>query len=114
MDELGNVTGMGDITLGADDASPLPDVSNGAQDMQPETPTGNGSGLFIDGAAVNKTLGQVLNYAILRDQLQMSRQPTAMQMGALQTQALQARTQSRNSTLLLLLAVGAGVILLAR
>jgi hypothetical protein len=68
-------SGFGDIDLstiadGSTDGVPL-DVSNGAPDMQPSTPTGNGSGVFLDSTSQNRIFGgleKVLDYALQRDQ----------------------------------------------
>jgi hypothetical protein len=73
-------TGFGDAdpygVLGTGSYAPvLTDVSNGSPPQQPSTPTGNGTGVFIDSGQQNgmfNLLGQALNYAITRDQQKMT------------------------------------------
>lgn len=113
-------SGLGDwssIVDGADSSVPLGDVSQGSQDMQPYTATGGGSGEWIGFSDQTENrlwsgLDKVLNYALLRDQQQMNRTPTAsqqLQAGTIQVQ----QQQTGNSRLLLWVALGAGVFLLA-
>lgn len=114
---FGDIGDLSTITDGADMATPLHDVSDGSQDMQSYTPTGNGSGEWV-GFSDKTTdrlwggLDKVLNYALIRDNMQMQRVPTASQQIQQGTLAVQ-RQQSNNSGLLLWIALGAGVFMLA-
>lgn len=95
----------------------LADVSNGSPDEQPYTPTGNGTGVFLDSGSQNgifNMLGQALNYAIVRDQRKMTAvygpaiNMTPQQQAALSVQA------SGNSRLLMYVLIGAGIWLAVR
>jgi hypothetical protein len=94
-------TGSVDLSGSTTDGSfnVLPDVSMGAPDMSPSTPTGNGTGYFIDPAVQSQgfdLLKTGLNYALQRDALQMrnSYMPTYQQRATigLQQQAMQNRS----------------------
>jgi hypothetical protein len=96
------------ITNGADMSTPLGDVSNGADPMQSSTPTGTGSGVFLDTNTQNAIFGSlnnVLNYALYRDSVQMQRNPTALQTGTLALQQQKAKSSN------LLIWIAAGVLL---
>lgn len=87
-----------------------PDVSQGAPAMQPTTPTGNGSGYFIDQAAqstIFDTLKLGLNYAMQRDQQTMQYD---LMTTKTQGQAMQVQQVQQNNTGLFLL-LGGGVVL---
>lgn len=90
------------------------DVSDGAPAMQTSTPTGAGSGVFVDQSTQNQifgTLNNVLNYALKRDQMKMT---AVAQAPMQQAQAQVQYQQVKNNNLLLWLAIGAGVIMLVR
>jgi hypothetical protein len=83
----------------------LPDVSQGAPDMSPSTPTGNGTGYFIDPTVQSQgfdLLKTGLNYALQRDALQMKNSylPTYQQQASYGI----ARQQVQNNSGMLLLA----------
>ncbi len=91
-----------------------PDVSYGSPAMETSTPTGNGSGVFVDQNTQNQifgTLNNVLAYALKRDQMKMT---AVAQAPMQQAQAQVQYQQVKNNNLLLWLAIGAGVILLVR
>jgi len=72
MDLFGNSFdfNLDNVTWGADAGSPLSDVSYGSPAMESYTPTGTGSGTFIDSGwqqAIVGGLQTALNYAIVRD-----------------------------------------------
>jgi hypothetical protein len=101
---------LGVVTYGADDASPLGDVSNGAPAMQTYTNTGNGSGVFVDTSWQNAIIGglsKVVDYAIKKDAYSMGG-PLANQATGQQVMVQQRQT---NGTFLLLCAVGAFMLL---
>lgn len=104
---------LGELTNGADIESPLRDVSGGADDMQPSTPTGNGSGVFVDTQTQNAmfaSLSQVLDYALKRDQQKMAGNQMTMQSGATQQQQQQLK---KNRQFMWLMVLGGGAFLLA-
>lgn len=109
-------TGFGDVdpysTFGAGGyANVSTDVSMGAPDEQPYTPTGNGTGVFLDSGTQNgifTTLDKVLNYALYRDQQKM----TAVQFPAQQQQTQMAAARANDSRLLTFAMIGAGIYLL--
>lgn len=100
-----NFTGYGSDILGnagfdpapTDSANmpPLPDNSFGAPPMDAPTPTGNGSGQWMD--VVGNALGQGLQYAIKKDQQNFANTPTPAQTAQIQIR----QQQSKNSTLLI-------------
>jgi hypothetical protein len=115
-------TGFGQVdpytTFGAGSyTGVLSDVSNGSPPEQPYTPTGNGTGVFLDSGSqkgIFDVLGQALNYAIVRDQQKMTAvygpgiNMTPQQQAALSVQA------SGNSRLLMYLLIGAGIWMAVR
>jgi ribosomal protein L12E/L44/L45/RPP1/RPP2 len=86
--------------------------------MTTSTPTGNGTGVFMDNSwqsALFSGLDKALNYALLRDQQKMTAvayNPVAQAQAASQQAAIMQ--QSRNANLLVLLAVGGLVFLIAK
>jgi hypothetical protein len=102
------------ITGGSTYDPPLNDVSMGAPDMTTGTPTGNGFGVFLDTAMQDRIFGgleKVLNYALVRDQVSMTRNAQHMQANAYaQPGAVQAR-QTQNTTLLIWGGIGLAVFL---
>lgn len=116
MDYLQSIStfNLDDYTAGADAASPLPDVSNGWAPMTTSTPTGNGSGQFLDTSTQNLIFGglkSVLDYAIKRDQYQMGMALPGMQATTSQ-QVLQQ--QGKQTNFLFLALCGLGIFLVAR
>ena len=104
---------LDDITAGADDASPLGDVSQSSMPMQTYTNTGNGSGVFIDTSwqqSIFGGLSKVVDYAIKRDAYSMGMSVQAGQAGTTGQQLIVQKKQT-NGMFLLLLAVGAFVVL---
>lgn len=96
------------ITGGADAASPLSDVSNGAEPMQSYTPTGNGSGVFIDTSLQNQIFGglsKVMDYAMQRDAYQM-RANLPLGVNGATGQQLQVQRKQTNGMFLMLCGVG--------
>ncbi len=78
--------------------------------METSTPTGSGSGYFIDQNTQNQifgTLNNVLNYALKRDQMKMT---AVAQAPMQQAQAQVQYQQAKNNNLLLWAAVGAAVL----
>ena len=99
---------LGAITGGADAESPLGDVSNGAPSMQTYTPTGTGSGVFVDTSWQNQMFGglsKVVDYAIKRDARTMDRLGPNSQ-GATGQQQMQVQRKQTNTMFLLLCGVG--------
>ena len=93
------------------------DVSMGSEDATTSTPTGNGTGVFLDGATSGgfwALLDKGLNYALLRDQQKMTAiygpavTMTPQQQAALSVQA------SGDKRLLMYGAIALGVYLLVR
>jgi hypothetical protein len=88
----------------------LSDVSNGAPDQSPSTPTGNGSGYFIDTTTQNQIFGTIqkgLDYVLRRDQESMNTQ--AINAQAQRANAAVAVQKQQNSRTFLLIA-GAAVL----
>lgn len=113
---------LSDVTYGADVSSPLPDVSWSSPDMQPYTPTGNGSGQFIDTATQNGIFGLIdraMNYAIQRDTAKIQ-QDTAFQLAGTQyastnnALSYQAQQSAANRKLLVIGLAVAGLFLVMR
>jgi len=113
---------LNDVTYGADVSSPLPDVSWSSPDMESSTPTGTGSGQFIDTATQNALLGgldKVLNWAIQRDTAKIQ-QDTAYQLAGTQyagtNNALnyQAQQSAANRKLIVIGLAVAGLFLVMR
>lgn len=95
---------------GAEVDPPLPDVSNGAPDQQPSTPTGTGTGYWVDPSqesAMWGTVQKALQYAINRDQISMAAK-TGLQTSAAGAvvPTAQAAQKIQNQQFLLLLGIG--------
>jgi hypothetical protein len=103
------------ITAGADQSTPLGDVSYGAPEMTTDTPTSNGFGGFIDSETQNALLGFLdrgLGYAIQRDQQQYSTLPGyTMQGGVVVPNQAQ---QAANSRMFMFALIIGGVYLAVR
>jgi hypothetical protein len=87
----------------------VPDNAYGAPAMTTWTPTGNGTGQYVTpglGNWLGNTLDKALNYAIIRDQMQMA-QVSSAPIRAVQTQAAQARATDSRVLFYLLLAAAA-------
>jgi hypothetical protein len=100
---------------GADEATPLPDVSMGGEDMQPSTPTGNGSGVFVDSTMQQNIFGglsKVLDYALQRDAYKMNMQRNLQYQQPVMQQQVQA--QGRQTNFLFLAACAVGIFLLVK
>lgn len=112
MDDFTSGNGWFDLSgvlSGADQASPLPDVSNGAPAMETYTPTGNGSGVFVDTSWQNQIFGglnKVLDYAVQRDAYRMGALPTIPGTYGATSQQVYQQRRSQNGLMLLLLGVG--------
>lgn len=105
---------LDDYTAGADTASPLADNSWGSEPMQTSTPTGNGTGVYVDTGWQNAILGGInkaLDYAIKKDQYQMGMSLPGMQPGNSQQVLAQQRKQTN---FLFLGLVGIGIYMMAR
>jgi hypothetical protein len=103
-----------DINFGMDGASwgVTADVSNSEPSMQPTTATGNGTGYYVDNSwqnAIFGTIGQALNYAIVRDQQNIAKQTGTLYAGTPVVATPQAQAQMQNSRILLLGAVAIGL-----
>lgn len=103
-----------DINFDMDGASwgVIPDVSNSEPAMQPTTATGNGTGYYVDNSwqnAIFGTIGQALNYAMVRDQQKIAQQTGTMYAGTPVTPTPQVAAQMQNSRILLLGAVAIGL-----
>jgi len=121
-DYFGSISNLDSLMYGADTASPLQDVSWSSPDMQPYTPTGNGSGQFLDTATQNALFGgldKVLNWAIQRDAAKIQ-QDTTYQLAGTQyastNNALnyQAQQSAANRKLLVIGMAVAGLFLVMR
>jgi hypothetical protein len=114
MDYLASLSqfNLDDYTAGADNASPLSDVSNGDSPMQTYTPTGNGTGVFLDTGWQNAIFGglsKVVDYAIKKDAYNMG---IPLNNAAVTSQ--QALVQRNQSNGLFLLLCGVGVYLVLK
>ncbi|MES2367202.1 MAG: hypothetical protein V4563_15095 [Pseudomonadota bacterium] len=100
---------------GSTGEAPYGDVSNGGPDEQPMTPTGNGTGYYIDptqNSAMWGTLQQALNYAIQRDQQTMAQAHAVANNVIVPTQA--QATITANRQMVKYLAIGAAIYFLMR
>jgi hypothetical protein len=108
---MGTVTFNNDGSISMDAGNPLvlDDNSNGEPTQAPSTPTGNGTGYFVqqqaDASGIFGSIQQALNYALSRDQNQqaMASQQTA---GAIQVQQDQSK---QRGLIILAVAVVAGL-----
>lgn len=121
-DYFGSISHLDDLMYGADTASPLTDVSWSSPAMESSTPTGTGSGQFLDTTTQNALFGsldKVLNWAIQRDTAKIQ-QDTQMQLGGMQyastNNALgyQAQQSAANRKLLVMGMLAAGLFLVMR
>ncbi len=106
---------LDDYTAGADAASPLTDVSYSDEPMQTYTPTGNGSGVFLDSSLQNTILGglsKVVDYAIKRDAYNMGMQ-MPVGVGGATGQQLQVQRKQTNGLFLLLCGLGVYLVVKA-
>lgn len=110
------------VMEGSDRPAPLPDVSWASQPMESYTPTGNGSGQFIDTATQNGifgTLDKVLNWAIQKDSAKIQ-QDTQLQLADRQGNSVntmlgyQAQQAQANRKLMLMGLMAAGLFLVMR
>lgn len=114
------------IMKGSDTPAPLPDVSWSSPAMQTSTPTGNGTGVFIDTSQQNSTLaslgnilGTALNYSLQKDAIKYQ-QTTQTQLAGNQANqvnsalAYQAQQSSANRTLILLAVAGVALFVVMR
>ena len=110
------------LMYGSDRPAPLPDVSWSSPPMESYTPTGTGSGQFIDTTTQNALLGgldKVLNWAIQRDTAKIQ-QDTAYQLAGTQyastNNALgyQAQQSAANRKLIVIGLAVAGLFLVMR
>jgi hypothetical protein len=82
----------------------LPDVSNSEPSMQPTTPTGNGTGYYVENGWLNSlagTVGQALNSVIQRENAKTAQQ-TAITSAGVQMQTAQVQAGLANQRLLLI------------
>ncbi len=82
----------------------LPDVSNSEPPMQPSTPTGNGTGYYVENGWLNSlagTVGQALNTVINRENAKTAQQ-TAITSAGVQMQTAQVQAGLANQRMLLL------------
>jgi hypothetical protein len=117
-------TGFGDVdpytSFGAGSYTGVyTDVSNSAPAEQPYTPTGNGSGVYVDSSSLGGFWGALekgLNYAILRDQQKMTAVygPTMYPAGQAQTAAVSLQASSNNKLLTLMMLAGAAYLLVRK
>lgn len=95
-------SGFGDMDLselvaGSEAQAPLPDNSFGYPAMDTSDPTGTGSGFFLSSGAQTALFGsldKVLNYALMRDQYQMTRTPIPVQTAQIQMQSQQSQSNN--------------------
>ena len=118
MDFFGNNGGysfnLESLMGGADQATPLPDVSMGGEDMQTSTPTGNGTGVFVDSTMQQSIFGglsKVLDYALQRDAYKMNVQRNLQYQPAVQQQV---QVQAKQTNFLFLAGCAVVVYLLVK
>jgi hypothetical protein len=104
---------LSDINFNWDGASfgVLPDVSMSEPAQQPTTATGNGTGYYVDNtwqSALFGTIGQALNYALVRDQMQFG-QKAGYTTGVPVTATPQAAAAIQNNRIILIGAVAIGL-----
>jgi hypothetical protein len=109
---------LSDIGFGWDGASygVLPDVSMSEPAQQSTTPTGNGTGYYVENGWLNAITGTVqtaLNYAIVRDQQQIA-QKTGFTTGVPVVATPQATAAIQNNRLLMVGGLAIVALLLAR
>lgn len=100
------MSALDDINYNLDGVSwgVLPDVSNGEPPMQPMTPTGNGTGYYVENGWLNSlagTVGQALNTVIQRENAK-TQQQTAITSAGVQMQTAQVQAGLANQRMLLL------------
>jgi len=111
-------TTMGSFNLdafleGSDTTSPLDDNAWGDTAMETSTPTGNGSGAFLDSGWQNQIFGglsKVVDYAIQRDAVKMqAKLPQVYQPATAQ----QVQVQGKQTNFMFLALCGLGIYLVA-
>lgn len=110
------------LMYGSDRPAPLPDVSWSSPAMESSTPTGTGSGVFMDSSLQNALLGgldKALNWAIARDTAKINQQTqnqlAGTQAGSVNTMlAYQAQSAAANRKLILIGAAVAALFLVMR
>ena len=121
-DYFGSISNLDDLMYGADTASPLPDVSWSSPAMESSTPTGTGSGQFIDTSMQNGIfdfLGKALQFAVNRDTAKIQ-QDTQMQLAGTQYASTnnavgyQAQQSAANRKLLVMGMAVAGLFIVMR
>jgi len=109
-----NMWDLSQLTSDALAVSPLGDVSNGAENMQSYTPTGNGSGVFLDTTSQNQIfggLGKVLDYALQRDAYKIG---MASPLNGRPTTQQQVQIQQKQGNFLFLALCGIGIYLMVK
>ena len=95
----------------------LPDVSQGDAPMQPTTATGNGYGYAVNSSWMDMlggTLQTALNYALLRDQQKIAQQTGYVGANVPLQPTPQVQASMANTRLLLLGALGIGLVFAMR
>lgn len=117
MDYLSQLSGglfdLDEITAGVNVTSPRADNSWGAPAMETHTPTGNGSGVFMDSSwqqTIFGGLSKVVDYAIQRDAIKMQMNQPYYQPATQQ----QVQVQGKQTNFLFLALCGLGIYLVAK
>lgn len=114
------ITGTGEfnlsgVTAGADVTSPRDDNAWGAPAMETNTPTGNGTGVYVDSSWATALMGglnKAVDYAIQRDAFQMRAQVPFGQVQGSTSQQVQVQRKQTNFMFLAL--CGVGIYLVAK
>jgi hypothetical protein len=91
---------------------PVPDNYYGSSAQQPTTPTGTGTGYYVDNTASSAMWGaldKALNYVLVRDQQKFAAEHGYSATPTPYTPTPQAAAQAANSRLLLLGVIGVGI-----
>lgn len=107
-----DIENMGVDMEGASYSVPLPDNYYGSSSQQPTTPTGTGTGYYVDNtmwSSLSGALDKALNYALIRDQQKFAAEHGYSATPTPYTPTPQAAAQAANSRLLLLGLIGVGI-----
>lgn len=107
-----DIENMGVDMEGASYSVPLPDNYYGSSSQQPTTPTGTGTGYYVDNtawAAIGGAVDKALNYVLIRDQQKFAAEHGYSATPTPYTPTPQAAAAAANSRLLLLGLIGVGI-----
>jgi hypothetical protein len=107
-----DIENMGVDMDGASYSVPLPDNYYGSSAQQPTTPTGTGTGYYVDStawAAIGGAVDKALNYVLIKDQQKFAAEHGYSATPTPYTPTPQAAAAAANQRLLLLGVLGVGI-----